>query len=51
MLLFLGDFFGFNTMLPVAILFITAMLSLVVALLCFLREIIVATANLKIGLA
>lgn len=48
-ILFLGDFFGLNIMLPVAFLFILAMLSLVVALLSFLREIFVATANLRIG--
>lgn len=34
---------------PVAFLFIAAMLSLVVALLSFLREVSVATANLRIG--
>jgi hypothetical protein len=48
-ILFLGDFFGVNMMFPVAFLFITAMLSLVFALLSFLREIFVATANLRIG--
>lgn len=48
-ILFLGDFFDLNIMIPVAILFILAMLSLVVALLSFLREIFVATANLRIG--
>ena len=48
-ILFLGDFFGLNIMIPVAFLFILAMLSLVVALLSFLREIFVATANLRIG--
>lgn len=48
-ILFLGDFFDLNIMIPVAILFILAMLALVVALLSFLREIFVATANLRIG--
>jgi hypothetical protein len=48
-ILFLGDFIGFNIMFPVAFLFITAMLSLVGALLSFLREVFVATANLRIG--
>jgi Protein of unknown function (DUF2721) len=48
-ILFLGDFFGFNITFSVAFLFISAMLSLVVALLCFLREVFVATANLRIG--
>jgi hypothetical protein len=48
-ILFLGDFFSLNIMIPVSILFILAMLSLVVALISFLREIFVATANLRIG--
>jgi len=48
-ILFLGDFFDFNITFPVALLFIAAMLSLVVALLCFLRQVFVATANLRIG--
>ena len=48
-ILFLSDFSGFNITFPVALLFIAAMLSLVVALLCFLRQVFVATANLRIG--
>jgi hypothetical protein len=48
-ILFLGDFLSFNITVPVAFLFITAMLSLVLALISFLREIFVATANLRIG--
>ncbi len=48
-ILFLGDFFQFNITLPVALLFITAMLLLVLALLSFLREIFIATTNLRIG--
>ena len=48
-ILFLGDFLKFNITFPVAFLFITAMLSLVMALLSFLREIFIATANLRIG--
>ena len=48
-ILFLGDFFSFNITIPVAVLFIIAMLSLVLALLSFLREVFVATANLRIG--
>jgi hypothetical protein len=47
--LFLGDFLHFNITLPVAFLFITAMLLLVLALLSFLREIFIATVNLRIG--
>ncbi len=48
-ILFLGDFLKFNITFPIAFLFITAMLSLVTALLSFLREIFIATANLRIG--
>ncbi len=48
-ILFLGDFLNCTITLPVAILFIVAMLSLVLALLSFLREIFVATTNLRIG--
>lgn len=48
-ILFLGDFLNFNITLAVAVLFIIAMLSLVLALLSFLREVFVATANLRIG--
>ena len=48
-ILFLGDFLHFNITIPVACLFITAMLLLVLALLSFLREIFIATANLRIG--
>lgn len=48
-ILFLGDFLNFNITIPVAVLFIIAMLSLVLALLSFLREVFVATANLRIG--
>jgi len=48
-ILFLGDFLQFNITIPVALLFITAMLLLVLALLSFLREIFIATGNLRIG--
>jgi hypothetical protein len=34
----------------IAILFIVAMLSIIVGLLCFLREVFVATRSLRIGL-
>ena len=47
--LFIGEFLSFNITFLVGFLFIVAMLSLVVALLSFLREIFVATANLRIG--
>jgi len=48
-ILFLGDFLRFNITIPVALLFITAMLLLVLALLNFLREVFIATAALRIG--
>ena len=48
-ILFIGEFLSFNISYLVVFLFIVAMLSLVVALLSFLREIFVATANLRIG--
>ncbi len=48
-ILFLGDFLHCTITLPVAFLFIVAMLSLVLALLNFLREIFIATVNLRIG--
>ena len=48
-LLFSGSFVWFNITIPVALLFILAMLLLVMGLLWFLREIFIATANLRIG--
>jgi hypothetical protein len=48
-LLFLGAFLDFAAALPVAGLFILAMLSLIAALLLFLREVFLAIAALKIG--
>ena len=48
-ILFLGATMGFDASFPVAILFVIAMLSFFVGLLIFLREIMVATANLRIG--
>jgi hypothetical protein len=48
-MLFLGTFFEFDAAVPVALLFIAAMLAFFVGLLLFLREIYVATANLRIG--
>jgi len=48
-ILFLGDFLHFDTSIPVALLFIIAMILLVLGLLWFLREIFVATARLRIG--
>jgi Na+/melibiose symporter-like transporter len=48
-ILFLGATMGFDASFPVAILFVVAMLSFFIGLLIFLREIMVATANLRIG--
>lgn len=47
--LFLGAFVSFNAPVTVASLFIAAMLSMVAALLLFLREVFLATASLRIG--
>jgi len=48
-LLFSGSFVRFNITIPVALLFIMAMIVLVIGLLWFLREVFLATANLRIG--
>lgn len=48
-ILFLGNFYQIGFAIPIALLFITAMLFLVVAFLVFLREVFIATANLRIG--
>ena len=48
-ILFLGNFFQFSIAIPIALLFVAAMLLLVVAFLIFLQEIFIATANLRIG--
>ena len=47
--LFLGAFFDFNTSLPIAAMFILAMLALIGALLFFLREVFLSISTLKIG--
>lgn len=47
--LFSGSFIRFNITIPVALLFILAMALLVTGLLLFLREVFLATANLRIG--
>ncbi len=47
--LFLGAFASFDTSVPVALFFVTAMVTFFAGLLFFLREIFVATANLRIG--
>jgi hypothetical protein len=48
--LFLGAFVNFHLSLVIATLFIVAMLSFIGGLLLFLREVFVATKNLRIGL-
>ena len=47
--LFLGAFFDFNTSLPIAGMFILAMLALIGALLFFLREVFLSISTLRIG--
>ncbi|PYO41839.1 MAG: DUF2721 domain-containing protein [Gemmatimonadetes bacterium] len=47
--LFLGAFARFDVSVPVALLFVAAMIALFVGLLAFLREIFLATATLRIG--
>jgi hypothetical protein len=48
-ILFSGAFFQFDAAVPVALLFIAAMLAFFLGLLWFLREIYVATSNLRIA--
>ncbi|HXY61517.1 MAG TPA: DUF2721 domain-containing protein [Nitrospirota bacterium] len=48
-ILFLGNFFQFDFAIPIALFFIVAMLFLVMAFLVLLREVFIATANLRIG--
>ena len=47
--LFLSAFLRFDATIPVALLFIAAMLCFFLGLLWFLREIYLATMNLRIG--
>jgi Protein of unknown function (DUF2721) len=47
--LFLSGFLSFDASLPVALLFVAAMSAFFLGLLWFLREIYLATANLRIG--
>jgi len=48
-MLFMGAFLRFDASVPVALLFVAAMLAFFLGLLSFLREIFLATANLRIG--
>jgi len=45
--LFVGAFARFDASVPVALLFVAAMVALFVGLLAFLREVLLATANLR----
>jgi len=47
--LFVGAFVGFDASMPVALLFVAAMVAFFGGLLSFLREIFIATASLRIG--
>ncbi len=49
--LFLGESFNFRISYAIDALFIAAMLSFIGAILCFLREVFIATAALRIGLS
>ncbi|HXL34245.1 MAG TPA: DUF2721 domain-containing protein [Gemmatimonadales bacterium] len=46
---FLGAFARFDASVPVALFFVAAMVAFFAGLLFFLREIFIATANLRIG--
>lgn len=48
-ILFLGAFVSFNAAVAVAFLFVTAMLTLIIALIYFLKEILLATSSIRIG--
>jgi Protein of unknown function (DUF2721) len=48
-ILFLGAFFGYDVSVAIALLFVAAMATFFTGLLLFLREILVATSNLRIG--
>lgn len=48
-ILFLGAFTAFDASIPVAVLFVTAMMTLIVALIFFLKEILLATSSIRIG--
>lgn len=50
-IMFFGAFFSFNASVPVAFLFITAMVTLISALIYFLKEILLATSSIRIGRA
>lgn len=49
--LFVGALLSFNAAIPAALMFIAALLAFALGLLLFLREIFLAAASLKIGVA
>lgn len=48
-ILFFGSYTNIDTRLAVSLIFILAMFTLMLALLCFLQEVFLATLNLRIG--
>ena len=50
-ILFLGAFTRFDASMTVAFLFVTAMLTMIIALIYFLKEILIATSSIRIGRA
>lgn len=50
-ILFLGAFASFDASMTVAFLFVTAMLTMIIALIYFLKEILIATSSIRIGRA
>lgn len=48
-ILFFGTYLNFDLSTTVSLIFILAMVSLVIGLLCFLEEVFLATLNLRIG--
>jgi len=48
-ILFLGNFFQFGIAIPIAMLFVLAMILLVIGMIILLREIFIGTSSLRIG--
>jgi Protein of unknown function (DUF2721) len=47
--LFVGDLFAIDLSVAIAVLFVLAMLAFIGAFTCFLREVLIATKNLRVG--
>ncbi len=47
--LFVGDLFGIQIALVIAALFVLSMLAFIGAFICFLQEVLIATANLRVA--